>query len=65
MRTPAYLSREGRYAGVILLPQSAQYVFNLATGEVRQEAAELSSACAFFYSVLLPVDSRRIRSVCT
>lgn len=65
MRTPAYLSREERYAGVIFLPQSAQYVFNLATDAVSPEAAELSSACAFFYSVLLPVDSRRIRSVCT
>ena len=54
MRTPAYLSREERYAGVIFLPQSAQYVFNLATGEVRQEAAELSSACAFFIRFYSP-----------
>lgn len=48
MRTPTYLSREERYAGVIFLPQSAQYVFNLATDAVSPEAAELSSACAFF-----------------
>lgn len=65
MRTPAYLSREERYAGVIFFAAVRAICFQPCDGRGQAGGGRAVFGLCFFYSVLLPVDSRRIRSVCT